>query len=69
MLIWDAHFLLHFVQFKQFPVLHFGLAHSGSRPFNSLQSHSKFMWKSILITHMLLVFTRTVSQETAREGS
>ena len=27
--------IFYFVQFMQFPVLHFGLAHSGSRPFNS----------------------------------
>ena len=27
-------FYFIFVQFMQFPVLHFGLAHSGSRPFN-----------------------------------
>ena len=29
-------FYFIFVQFMQFPVLHFGLAHSGSRPFNWL---------------------------------
>ena len=35
MLIWDTHFFYCiFVQFMSFPVLHFGLAHSGSRPFN-----------------------------------
>ena len=35
MLIGSAYFLLHFfVQFMQFPVLDFGLDHSGSQPFN-----------------------------------
>ena len=34
MLIWDAHFFnFIFVQLIQYPVLHFGLANSGSRPF------------------------------------
>ena len=31
-------FYFIFVQFMQFPVLHFGLAHSGSRPFNFVNS-------------------------------
>ena len=30
------HFLMHFVLFGQFSTLNFGLAHSGSRPFNCL---------------------------------
>ena len=32
MLIWDAHLFLCNI-FMPFPALHFGLAHSGSRPF------------------------------------
>ena len=54
-------FYFIFVQFMQFPVLHFALAHSGSRPFNSafLPSGSLTIWKrvtSLALTTVLMFF-------------
>ena len=48
MLIWDAHI---FLQFMQFSVVHFGLAHSGCRPF----IYSAFVYNDMCIWNTLCI--------------
>ena len=57
----------HFVQFMQFPVLHFGLAHSGSRPFNyCLEFHTRTCTTSCLQLHQSLEAGREERRARAR---